>query len=614
MGSFIFCPFAFRSDKMCRDVRRYVETARFFVVYCRLCEWFCCCETLFMLCAFMPLYVSASSGSKYTGLVNKVQKLSAEHVISQGDRYFAQGRKEEAMVLYMVVCNRSDDKMTEKEIHDCASANLKVGDMYYSIGNYTKALEFYISGLKICEMGKERKSIALFYKSIGNVYCMFHDFENGARFFKTGVGYCVGDFDIDTKRKLLVNLTMLYVYMNRPDIARGYLRESVRLRKSDNPVDAFMHGYTYGLVAASEGRYREAVSCFRRLAVSAASGNVPGKYECYAYQELCKAYFKMGVMDSALFYFDKCEHTSQRYGIQYLFIEPLKYVSAVYEKMGDTAKAMEYKARFLTMGDSVFNRRKFDAVRNVQFQYEMDKTGREIAGLRHLQEKSRQTIVYQRTVMFLVFAAMLMVTVFLVVMYRQNKKLNRSYAGLYALNKESMDKQEYMNRRHVENMNRISNLENEIARLVEAEGAETVPAGVMSEDCKYKSSNLSGSQQQALAEAIADVMENSEEFCSDNFSLDRLASLVGSNSKYVSQVINGIYHKNFSNYVNEYRVRTACRRLTDTERYGNLTVKAVGASVGYRSHASFVNIFRKVTGLTPSLYQKMAREDANMLL
>ena len=37
--------------------------------------------------------------------------------------------------------------------------------------------------------------------------------------------------------------------------------------------------------------------------------------------------------------------------------------------------------------------------------------------------------------------------------------------------------------------------------------------------------------------------------------------------------------------------------------------KAVGESVGYRSHATFVNIFRRITGLTPSLYQKMAETD-----
>lgn len=562
---------------------------------------------LMALCCVLsvPRCAQGSSEGKYTGLINKAQGLPSGRVMSLGDGYLARGRKEEAMVLYMVVCSRAGGKMTEEEKDDCASAGLKVGDMYYATGNYTKALEAYISGLKVCETGGKRESIALFYKNIGNVYCMFHDFENGARFFNKGLEYCGDGTDVDTKRKLLVNLTMLYVYIDRPDKARAYLRESVRLKKGGGPVGVFMEGYTYGLVAAAEGRHRDAVSCFRRLAASAASGNVPPEYECYAYQELCKAYSEMGVLDSAFFFFDKCEQTSRRHGVQHLFIEPLKDVAAVYEKAGDTAKAMEYKARFLTMSDSVFNLRKFDAVRNMQFQYEMEKTGKEIADLHLLQEKSRQTIVYQRTVMVFAFAAMLTVTAFLAAMYRQNKKLNRSYAGLYALNRESMDKQEYMNRRHVEDMRRISSQEKEIARLEAAAGAAARGDG------KYKSSNLNCSQRQALAEAISDVMENSEEFCSDGFSLDRLASIVGSNCKYVSQVINGTYHKNFSNYVNEYRVRTACRRLTDTDRYGHLTVKAVGESVGYKSHASFVNIFRRITGLTPSLYQKMAREDAD---
>ena len=55
-----------------------------------------------------------------------------------------------------------------------------------------------------------------------------------------------------------------------------------------------------------------------------------------------------------------------------------------------------------------------------------------------------------------------------------------------------------------------------------------------------------------------------------------------------------------------------CDVAADDARYGHLTVKAVGESVGYRSHATFVNMFKKTTGLTPSLYQKMARTNGGM--
>ena len=46
----------------------------------------------------------------------------------------------------------------------------------------------------------------------------------------------------------------------------------------------------------------------------------------------------------------------------------------------------------------------------------------------------------------------------------------------------------------------------------------------------------------------------------------------------------------------------------DTAKYGNYTIQAIAESVGYKSHSSFIKVFRKITGIPPSIYQKMARE------
>lgn len=105
-------------------------------------------------------------------------------------------------------------------------------------------------------------------------------------------------------------------------------------------------------------------------------------------------------------------------------------------------------------------------------------------------------------------------------------------------------------------------------------------------------------------------MDNGTEFCRPDFSLEALARLVGSNSSYVSQTINAVYGKNFSNFVNEYRVRLACRKLADIERYGNITIRGVGESVGYSSYGTFIKVFKNITGMPPSLYQKMVFEEA----
>ena len=86
-------------------------------------------------------------------------------------------------------------------------------------------------------------------------------------------------------------------------------------------------------------------------------------------------------------------------------------------------------------------------------------------------------------------------------------------------------------------------------------------------------------------------MDETLEYADADFSLERLAELVGSNSKYVSQAVNEHYGKNFSSFVTDYRIRLACRRLADDEAYGAYTIEGVGRSVGYRSKTTFTAAF-----------------------
>lgn len=113
-------------------------------------------------------------------------------------------------------------------------------------------------------------------------------------------------------------------------------------------------------------------------------------------------------------------------------------------------------------------------------------------------------------------------------------------------------------------------------------------------------------RKQSLKSAIDEIMENSTEFCSTDFSLDKLSELIHSNNTYVSQIINESYNRTFYSLVNEYRIKEAKKRLSDINNYGNLTIKTISESVGYKSQTTFIKIFREKTGMTPSMYQKIA--------
>lgn len=124
-----------------------------------------------------------------------------------------------------------------------------------------------------------------------------------------------------------------------------------------------------------------------------------------------------------------------------------------------------------------------------------------------------------------------------------------------------------------------------------------------------KKDNDSGTELPAgIIEAIERVMQDTPTVCSHDFSMARLCDLSGYSRTYVSQAIRRHYGTNFNGLLNSYRIREACRRLADREHYANLTIEAIADSLGYASRSNFSQVFKRVTGLSASEYQKKATE------
>lgn len=91
-------------------------------------------------------------------------------------------------------------------------------------------------------------------------------------------------------------------------------------------------------------------------------------------------------------------------------------------------------------------------------------------------------------------------------------------------------------------------------------------------------------------------------FLNPKINIKLLAKEVGTNEKYLSQFINKNYNKNFSFFINEFRIEYAKKILLDNE-YSNYTLEAIGSLSGFNSKTSFNSTFKKLTGETPSEYK-----------
>lgn len=306
------------------------------------------------------------------------------------------------------------------------------------------------------------------------------------------------------------------------------------------------------------------------------------------------------------------------------YSESLKTLYELYDKIGDTKNSIRIQKKYLSITDSIFNVREFNRVKNVQYLYEMEKTAKEISYLHAEQEKKEQEINRQRKILLSILSGTFIISFLLGLVYVQKRKIQRSYHDLFNINREIMESQQQNKEIQQLYKEKLQKKEEKLIAAYKRLGQyceinteneslgddkkEDIQTDENDNNVKYQTSSLNEDQKQIIADAISNVMENTKEYCEPDFSLEKLATLVNSNSKYVSQVINETYHKNFSNYINEFRIHEARIRLMDIEHYGNYTIKAISESLGYKSHATFINVFRKMTGITPSIYQKMAKE------
>ncbi|AEM70013.1 transcriptional regulator, AraC family [Allomuricauda ruestringensis DSM 13258] len=104
-------------------------------------------------------------------------------------------------------------------------------------------------------------------------------------------------------------------------------------------------------------------------------------------------------------------------------------------------------------------------------------------------------------------------------------------------------------------------------------------------------------------ETIESFISETHYYSHQNISLKKVAEELGTNSNIVSKLINSETGTNFNDYINQKRIALAQQRLLD-DAFKQLTVEAIGQSVGFKSKSAFYNAFKKHAGQSPSAFMK----------
>ena len=112
--------------------------------------------------------------------------------------------------------------------------------------------------------------------------------------------------------------------------------------------------------------------------------------------------------------------------------------------------------------------------------------------------------------------------------------------------------------------------------------------------------------QEQIFRSVQKILEMNKAFLDTDLTLARLSSMVGTNTTYLSRVINAAYGVNFRTLLCRYRVQFAMRLMAS----GMIPFPAIARKSGFSSRSVFYASFRRETGMTPYRYMRQVAEVA----
>jgi AraC-like DNA-binding protein len=127
---------------------------------------------------------------------------------------------------------------------------------------------------------------------------------------------------------------------------------------------------------------------------------------------------------------------------------------------------------------------------------------------------------------------------------------------------------------------------------------------------KYQKSGLPASAEKTLYDTLLDHMAAERPFLDPDLTIFTLAEQLKLSRHHLSQVINEQGGRSFHDFINSFRVEAVRLRLQDPDS-AHYSILGIAMECGFNSKATFNTTFKKLTGTTPSAYQKSYKETFN---
>lgn len=498
----------------------------------------------------------------------------------------SKGLADSALVCYTIVANRYyERKLDRDELYLCVNAMANLGYLYCSqYFDYQKSYSYLQQSLDIAKQQHFNRLLSYIYLNMAVLSATYEDLRGHESYSQETLRYLDMAYRTATDTKewraalYCLNDILDIKFNERADLQTDIKRLAQLKAAVKEPLYPYIRLMCRGMEAYANKDYRQADSCFLQMY------RTPGSSE-KGNQDILR--LKAMRYRAAILY--ACGHDAEATALLHDIIQAaetgnLPHIKVwiykiMYEKQtqaGQTAQADRYQLKYYQAKEQLSLSGHIEDIGQMRFLYQLKQVNDKVKDL----SRQRQQ---QRTLFTACIVVALTVIIALIISLRYYRRQKNFIQNLYDKNMALLDLHHHPT------------------------PADNLPTENESDDTgKYATSSLNDQSKEELLQRIDSVINDTAAICSPDFSVKWLCDKIGSNTTYVSQVINEKYGMNFKSLVNERRIAEACRRLGDPQHYGHYTIEAIATSVGFKSRTNFASVFKRSTGLSASEFQKAA--------
>lgn len=457
-----------------------------------------------------------------------------------------------AALLFMVCgCKHEADHSRGRQLLEEARACYMVSDYVEAVN----PLHEYIDGRQNGSIPADTVADSEIYKFLGNIHFIYGDHLGAVQNYDKALESADLLLDKTERVKLLYNKVLVYCVLGEKEKAKRTIAEVRR-------TDSFNSDERDYFVLMSNAYYERIFgdgSTGEKLMHKAISLVEEQGLEHYLiltpYQELAEYLTEKGEYAAALESIDAFhaalgkDKESQR-----MLVNCARLYMEVYSKIGETAKAQYWQGRYMHLSDSLTNQNRFNKARELFDRHNAQNSKENIS-------KLNAELTIRKTVVLLVIIASAGLALLFV--YRRFMKHKKSPASLLGVNPP-------------------------------ADTPPNLPLSACSADEEQKYVLLYG--------RICSEFDENKLFLDPEFSIEKLATFLNTNVKYVSRAVHECASTNFRTFLNDRRIAEAIKILE--EESGPIAIQDLATRVGFVSQSAFIAAFKRVTSATPSKYQR----------